>query len=975
MPPKPNSLFDVPINIYYHKKGLENIKDVVSRKLVIKYSVETNDNINIKSIKDIYNKKSETENEDMHNRQLCNFLHNTYARTNNVNIESFSINVFILSDLNTLHDKNGLIAKVLTRNKITPSSVILFKELCETDNSCHLTIGDLIKKYRNDLKNKKIYLTKEKNNAKVNINQFYGENITIHCDVILNKPIISEKKTSKEEEDTANFNAGGSLYYKLKSELSIKNEGNKETLIELDYKDFFIIQYILLRADLAHDIRDGLRKSEICRQIIKNTQYVKHLSNKTEFFLKILHDELIKEFNDFCTKVNIYGKKKEKTIATMTNMSGLGSNLESEIYNKITNLINDESEDNDPLSSYNETREALKDIHKANEAEKFLLEKEPKFVSNNAFAYKHIDSLPFFSDECIYNNTKSLPASLFDGAHGTDEGGDIYKAFNNKRIEYGSYDIKFTIKNIFGGLTLPTEVIPFLHFKSYFVTGNANEGIYSVEAIYQMIEVNRRYIENKDVKVEKETYKFKLLDLNGNWEKVILNNDLISFFNKDETPKENLIYKEIKNPPVEEKEKETKTIETIKTGDIGLYIKNPEKRTTRISTLHKSLCDFLQYLNSLIDDGGYDGKQIFCNINDKYNPLSKLSKAAVLGPAPSSAAAASASAASALQSVESEPRRGPEKSYPCLTLHTDMPAGAENMFALYCIPPDKVNKMSHTLYGSDATREKLNEYKLGNWQGIVAYGFNTRDTDIISVMNLHTITNRPPMKKRRFGGGQKGGVINNELIKKRMIVLFDFFRLCVEFKMPGDFIPLYNNIYNIFLERKGDEDEDEDEDFKQAIDYIKNVVNFVKKGEEDINNIKKKLPSYDDNKYINPIDLDATLIDGFQSPQKTGDPNTPGTTRLIHPGTTSPSNSPSQFSTPFTPDQKRSDDTTPKKATILFPEGGRTIQHSFTNKRKRAIQKNNKTIRKKSTSNKKHNITQTYKLKTRKYKQIRSTPS
>lgn len=730
---------------------------------------------------------------------------------------------------------------------------------------------------------------------------------------------------------------------------------NEPLAIELRPDEFFLLEYILIYVDLAHDIRHGCRQKKNIACHSKSANKV--FKEKIATYLEYLHNKLVAEIDYFYEKIASDDEKEYKDslllhigelskLSDDTSADGSKITFEQRIYSKIIDIINDHNVEL-ALESYKETKRMIdQDVN-------------TKYVSNNACGLEHCIGLPFFDSYTIYSNAKSLPASRYDGTIGTTEGSDITKAFAARRIEDGSSSIKYKIK----GNPI---------YKLSFVTSFGKVG---EKTLNKKIKVERVYIKkNGETSVnvlEKADFTIMMLGIDNDskltCQKIELDHELMPFF----------------DDPSQETTRRLSNLDANQTkqiniGDIGSIIKmyNIQSNFQAIDTLEKSLCDLFQYINSITKGGGYDGKQQFCNI-EGINPLKSLTA----------------------------------DDFPSLVLHGDQPAAALNMYLNYVVDIDRVNKGSHIIY--KAGDLSPNQVILANCGGILTQAFVNQRRTAEEEDDRH-------IKKARVGekvGGErsnnknkKGGGIECyvDLPDDVMNVLEDFFKLCGEFKMPVEFIPIYNQFYHSYV--IGNENKT-DKIFLLQIEYIKLIVLNIQEEKYDVDKINEqwrrrvieiKLISDEVAEEAVEEETDAGIpLDTHQknkkeetdagisldTHQKNKEEETDGSSLVSStapPGSIVSSSSESESSSSDS-DERRSSGFPPKTITPLAYRSRkherlkwtdsdsdtlkRSGSGSLINKstRKRNI-KNNKTKRQKPRVNRKNNTTQYRKQKTRKRK-------
>jgi len=221
----------------------------------------------------------------------------------------------------------------------------------------------------------------------------------------------------------------------------------------------------------------------------------------------------------------------------------------------------------------------------------------------------------------------------------------------------------------------------------------------------------------------------------------------------------------------------------IKEGAFGFFVKEFADRSPlrpMIFSIRKALCDFGQYLNGVLKGGGYDGRQICCNIEGGCSPL--------------------------LNNLVTN------TDFPFLALHGDQPASALNIALFQIIRAADVNNQSHALFVTELSN--TTEIHFANYQGI------------ITSMPAESLDEPRKRFKAKRGQDKRGGGIKcyTDISQEELNLLEDFFMLCVEFKMPAENIPIYNDFYNKFIIGNGDK---KSEEFRREMDKLHEIIDRV----------------------------------------------------------------------------------------------------------------------------------------------------
>ena len=256
----------------------------------------------------------------------------------------------------------------------------------------------------------------------------------------------------------------------------------------------------------------------------------------------------------------------------------------------------------------------------------------------------------------------------------------------------------------------------------------------------------------------------------------------------------------------------------INEGDFGYFIKE-RNDYPMICSIRKALCDFGQYINGILKNGGYVNSNYYCNIsNPFFTPLSD-------------------------NSSNNSPINSPinnENNYLFLSLHGDQPATALNMFLLNVLHVDVVNKFSHTIYALKI--DNNNTFQLVNYAGVITKCIATKK------------------RKRDEVVGGAGGA-GEEYLDDIILYTQKFFVLCAQFKMERKFIEFYNLVYNKYFD-------DKDINDGYIINELVNDRNF-----EECMNLLIKITDMYNEEYINEnIDrLLSTLTDNTNTGANTND--------------------------------------------------------------------------------------------------------
>ena len=617
---------------------------------------------------------------------------------------------------------------------------------------------------------------------------------------ILIRAVITKRKGKIVKRPKLNPQEINDVYNTLRSNLirqqstegstEQSTEGSQKT-ITLRFFDFFLFEFILLIVDLYHDYRHGYRNTTTNNNDFKDEIQIYLRTQKEKLKQEIgALISLIKNSNHRTTldelNLSMIGLTEKRLIGDDNNEGIFNqifntSDVESYIYDTIIKLI--ESDSNNIKNNKNTNKrnniinQNIIPSYKcySDTKNKIGSNTGSKYISNNACCLKqnekyNSDNIDVILGGTINENSKSVTASIFDGAAASGPGSSIKSAYYDGRMEYGSYDIKFTIDA--DGLGLQKDIKEKLQnhhliFKSSFIEeDNSNSIIQKLDVernYYKISDIDTNNIDTNNIEyvptTERCNFKFMLFNREGKSESVVLNQEINNPQEINNQEYNGLLYNNIfphnqnNNPP------------TINQGDFCYYIKTIDKNinkpniytNTNIPLIYghrKAHCDFGQYLNGIINSGGYDNNPSFCNIgNIGCTPLPL--------PLP-------------LQNQGNDR----SENFAFLSLHGDKPAAALNLALLQMIRIADVNVNSHIMYASSN-----NNLFLTN-----CHGFVTNHNRIASSSESQS------RKKQKTMGGNP----NAEEQKKLQKVLDNYFRLCLEFKMPIEVIQYYNNTFGNF---------------------------------------------------------------------------------------------------------------------------------------------------------------------------------
>ena len=739
---------------------------------------------------------------DKHLGDVLFDLYNNHHPNDTITLDEYVIAVYLPMPLEVVDEKikrfrrgSNSLELFITDSNLYKAN---FNEICYCD-----MISTQFKKYIRTIFDSYTILN-ELNNPFILDRKYVGilngiyKPLQIVCVFIpLNNNVIKGISNVTDHEKTAIFND-------LKNKLTPPSE-TTPNIIELPCNDYFLFLYIFLILDVLHDFRKGFRNTnnKICSTFSKKKltyfttnikNYLKYQKNKLLEEYKSVDDGLKGDDNNFI--------KSDKLIEFFDRLFISGANLEKSVYDTILHEIMKQQKQkqkqpdaiNESLKIYNEIKTELQ--------EKKILNNERHYISNNASGFKHDENSYYMKEEndeisyymkeendennyfieddinilfkgTIKNNFKSIPASLYDGAPTTGPGGNIYNSFMNKGIEYGSYNIKFKITG--------SEAFHFQLISSF---------VYEEDKIYQTINVKRQV---KSVS-EETNFKFMICDKNLNSETVVLDKELNGYF-KDSINDNNFINE----------------------GDFGYFIKHWNHSLNdfpMIFSIRKALCDFGQYINGILKNGGYVNSNYYCNIsNPFFTPLTDNS--------------------------ENSNNHINNKDYLFLSLHGDQPATALNMFLLNVLHVDVVNKFSHTIYALKIDRN--NTFQLVNYAGVIT----------------KCIATKKRKRDERVGVVGGAGGAGEEYLDDIILYTQKFFVLCAQFKMERKFIEFYNLVYNKYFDNKDINNElVNDTNFKECMDLLIKITDMYNKEyiNEYINeNIDRLLSRLDANTNANAI--------------------------------------------------------------------------------------------------------------------------
>jgi hypothetical protein len=508
-----------------------------------------------------------------------------------------------------------------------------------------------------------------------------------------------------------------------------------------EYYLFIITLFVL---DPLHDFRSGFRNNVICTTYCKTKGELSRLKTNIRDFLKRKFEMIRREWSDamqmfknpmndsqFVMLQSIIGSFAEELFTD--------AGLESRLINSINTLINNVVFDVDKKS-----KAARAAFTSYDETLAEIIRHSPKFILNNACSIVNdlpvIDNRVFVTFEnTISDRCKSNCATLYDGASG-GVCGSLAKSFSGGGLEFGAYHIRFTYQDspVSIETELPNEYVEFI------CDYHKNE---TQREIYQHITINRKTATNPVL--SRTTHKFKIFDTNGNTDIVKVDDEILGYYDTNEVD-----------------------VLDIKSGDFGRLVNREQQQPCDvIHTCRKALCDFGQYLNSVIKSGGYYDMFYEKNIFPTRQDLTFKSQYI--------------------------PTSGGPIDYPVLTMHTDQPATALNMLLLSTIPFGLVNNMAHTVYMTSANVNIHNQV-LPNQ---VYYFSNSNG----SVCKLPVISGGGRSGKQKGGTALMYGGEPNYFYRfckdeqekiKVFNILFTFFSYCITFQMPLDNIINYNKFYD-----------------------------------------------------------------------------------------------------------------------------------------------------------------------------------
>ena len=642
-------------------------------------------------------------------------------------------------------------------NEKTISSISIFMNTPTDDNNKCSFDYQLVynKQYRSG--RKKGFRVESENlclKTKTDIDKILGLKNSIYHNEPL-KLIISYD-CSKKMIDTGELSSKNSTLFNAVNEIT--NNSNDVATNEINLKSYDYYKFIttLFVLDPYHDFRRGFRNEKRCTKFCKSKVSVEGLKHHISRFLESQKNKLQSE----------YLKLSNNNTVQLGDFFNLFENNESDyegnILKHFTTTISKEgsqegSQERASYGTYSSTKQNINDLKVKNPLVSL------RYISNNAISINNTELYNMKlenSKNFIYEVTKkrkgemtsgeevieisfggtisdsckSLPASLYDGCDSGHCGNLKSNLKYDSGLELGCYDITF---RMYGENNIATN--NYTQFKSEFL----REG----NDIFQIVHVNRsvQIIPSENPITYEAQFKYPIIN-NDNFirENVTVDDELENYFKTDEV---------------------LNSLENIKFGTLLKSI-NHNLNVDVIHTSRKALCDFGQYLNGMLKNGGYYG-----NIVQNKNTVTP---SGYFPDGPSD--------------YVTKPLTN-LNDYPFLAMHGDQPAAALNMFLLSVIPSNFVNNFSHMVYGTK------DEFVFANYEG--------------------RITQVPVSQKKggaRGGGkwmtGGTGGddYKNDKLLGEMYNTLFDFFYLCISFEMEQNDIDRYNTFYNNYLKDKNYEE-------------------------------------------------------------------------------------------------------------------------------------------------------------------------
>jgi hypothetical protein len=511
-----------------------------------------------------------------------------------------------------------------------------------------------------------------------------------------------------------------------------------------EYYLFIITLFVL---DPLHDFRNGFRNNVICNANCKTKSELTRLKDNIKQFLNNKFEMIQQEWKYAMKTFNHSNEMNDDQYRQLSLEIGpyarelfTDTGLESKLINSINTLINNDSfgvGQDSPIELYRRTLDEIR-TH------------SPKFILNNACSIANdlpvIDNGVFVTfEKTISERCKSNCATLYDGASG-GVCGSLSKSFSGGGLEFGAYHIRYTYQDSL--VSSDTEPPPppqeYVDFICDYEELNAENA-----EIYQCITIHRKTARQQLVTT---THRFKIFDPNGNTDIVKVDDEILGYYDDDVSNSVDL--------------------GNIKSGDFGRIVKSREPCDV-IHTCRKALCDFGQYLNSVIKGGGY--YDMFYEKN--------------IFPAQSG------------RTFKSQYMPSIPMNYPVLTMHTDQPATALNMLLLSTVPIPLVNDMAHTVYMTSANIDRT-----GHILSNHTYYFSNCNGSVCKLAVPNISGGGGTASRRRKGGTalMYGGEPNdfyrfckdNEEKIKVFNILFIFFSYCITFQMPVECINDYNDFYD-----------------------------------------------------------------------------------------------------------------------------------------------------------------------------------
>jgi hypothetical protein len=511
-----------------------------------------------------------------------------------------------------------------------------------------------------------------------------------------------------------------------------------------EYYLFIITLFVL---DPLHDFRSGFRNNVICSTHCRTKGELSTLKTNIRGFLnrkfEMIREEWRYAMRTFDNNSNTTNREQFDKLASIIGPFAeklfIDAGLESTLINSINTLIEDD------VFAVGKNPKAAEAVFRSyDETLAEIIRHSPKFILNNACSI--VNDLPVIDNgvfvtfqNTISDRCKSNCATLYDGASG-GVCGSLAKSFSGGGLEFGAYHIRFTYQDSLVSIEteLPNEYVEFI------CDYHKNE---TQREIYQHITINRKTATNPVL--SRTTHKFKIFDTNGNTDIVKVDDEILGYYDTNEVD-----------------------VLDIKSGDFGRLVNREQQQPCDvIHTCRKALCDFGQYLNSVIKSGGYYDMFYEKNIFPTRQDLTFKSQYI--------------------------PTSGGPIDYPVLTMHTDQPATALNMLLLSTIPVGLVNNMAHTVYMTSANVNIHNQV-LPNQ---VYYFSNSNG----SVCKLPVISGGGRSGKQKGGTALMYGGESNYFYRfckdeqekiKVFNILFTFFSYCITFQMPLDNIIKYNEFYD-----------------------------------------------------------------------------------------------------------------------------------------------------------------------------------